>query len=50
MTLYPTHISLLQTFKQEYKDRLSNISNLVLVKFEKDTMVDPKESEVSDMQ
>lgn len=37
----------LQTFNQDYKDRLSNISNLVLVKFLEDTMVQPKESEVS---
>ena len=36
-----------QTFKQEYKDRLSAISNLVLVKFTEDTMVQPKDSEVS---
>ncbi len=35
-----------QTFNQDYKDRLSNISNLVLVKFTEDTMVQPKESEV----
>ena len=33
-------------FNQDYKDRLSNISNLVLVKFLEDTMVQPKESEV----
>ena len=44
-TLYQV-LLFFQTFKQEYKDRLSNISNLVLVKFSKDTMVDPKESEV----
>ena len=36
----------LQSFNQDYKDRLSNISNLVLVKFLEDTMVQPKESEV----
>ena len=40
---------LLQTFNQDYKDRLSNISNLVLVKFLEDTMVQPRESEVSGM-
>ena len=36
----------LQTFNQDYKDRVSALSNMVLVKFLQDTMVQPKESEV----
>ena len=32
-----------------YKQRLSAINNLVLVMFEEDTMVQPKESEVRDL-
>uniref|UniRef100_A0A1X7TN86 Palmitoyl-protein thioesterase 1 n=1 Tax=Amphimedon queenslandica TaxID=400682 RepID=A0A1X7TN86_AMPQE len=32
-------------FKPSYKERFSNISNFVLVKFEYDMMVEPKETE-----
>ena len=34
-----------QKFNQTYKDRVSNLTNMVLVMFEYDTMVQPKESE-----
>ena len=40
-------VCVFQTVKPEYKERLSNVSNLVLVMFANDTMVQPKESEVS---
>ena len=35
-----------QTMNEAYKQRLSALANLVLVMFEDDTMVQPKESEV----
>ena len=38
----------LQSVNADYKARLSNISNLVLVKFLEDTMVQPRDSEVGD--
>lgn len=38
----------LQSVNADYKARLSNISNLVLVKFLEDTMVQPRDSEVRD--
>jgi palmitoyl-protein thioesterase len=33
------------TFNADYKDRLSKLTNLILVKFTEDTMVQPRESE-----
>lgn len=36
-----------KSVNQDYKTRLSQLTNLVLVMFEYDTMVQPKESEVS---
>lgn len=36
----------LQAMNSNYKQRLSNLSNLALVKFTQDTMVQPRESEV----
>ena len=38
--------SLQKVFKPIYKERFSNISNFVMVKFEDDMMVEPKETEV----
>ena len=35
-----------QKFNQDYKDNLLKLKNLVLVKFNLDTMVVPRESEV----
>ena len=39
-------LSLQQVFKPIYKERFSSISNFVMVKFEDDMMVEPKETEV----
>ena len=39
----------LQTVNPAYKANLMKLKNLVLVKFLQDTMVDPKESEVSEV-
>lgn len=40
-------INLFKNFNPEYRDNLLKIKNLVLVKFNKDTMVTPRESEVT---
>ena len=47
LSLPPSLPPSLQTVNADYKARLTALSNLVLVKFLEDTMVQPRESEVN---